>query len=127
MHLEHLALLLSATALPLSPDSVPSRSVRAESIVVADTPRVAYSDWYERRVTIHKWASYTTLPLFAFQYVAGRQLYDKSTDASSWAKSGHGVAATGIAVLFTVNTVTGVWNLWDARKDPEGRDRKSVV
>jgi hypothetical protein len=98
-----------------------------------DTPRVArrptvveYSDWYERRLTIHKWASYATLPLFAFQYVAGKQLYDKSTDAPTWAKNGHGAAATGIAVLFTVNTVTGVWNLWDARKDPEGRKSRTA-
>jgi hypothetical protein len=128
MHIHHLAFLLSSAVLPVRGDSVPTKSVRADWVVVVDTPRVArrtapveYSDWYGRRLTIHKWASYATLPLFAFQYVAGRQLYDKSTDAPSWAKSGHGVAATGIAALFTVNTVTGVWNLWDARKDPEGR------
>lgn len=89
-----------------------------------DTSRVAsveYSDWYERRRTIHKWASYAMLPLFAFEYVAGRKLRDESTDAPGWAKSGHGVAATGVAALFVVNTVTGGWNLWEARKDPAGR------
>lgn len=94
------------------------------SLAPVDTPRVApveYSDAYETRLTIHRWASYATLPLFAFQYVAGRQLYDESGDAPSWAKKGHGIAATGIAVLFTVNTVTGVWNLLEARKDPAGR------
>jgi uncharacterized membrane protein len=139
----HLALLLSSAALPVQADSVPTALVRADSVVVVavarptvnvvDTPRVArrptvieYSDWYGRRLTIHKWASYATLPLFAFQYVAGKQLYDKSTDAPSWAKNGHGIAATGIAVLFTVNTVTGVWNLWDARKDPEGRKSRTA-
>jgi hypothetical protein len=88
---------------------------------IADDTSIEYSDWYERRLTIHKWASYTTLPLFAFQYFAGRELYEKSSDAPSWAKTGHGIAATGVAALFTVNTVTGVWNMWDARKDPEGR------
>jgi Na+/H+ antiporter NhaA len=90
----------------------------------ADTPRVTsfeYSDAYETRLTIHRWASYATLPLFAFQYVAGRQLCDESSDAPSWAKTGHRVAATGIAALFAVNTVTGVWNLLEARKDPAGR------
>ena len=94
-----------------------------------DTPTVVsieYSDWYERRLTIHRWASYATLPLFAFQYVAGRRLYDESSDAPGWAKTGHGIAATGVAALFTVNTVTGVWNLWDSRKDPEGRTRRTV-
>src|SRR5688572_26857875 len=143
MHI-HLALLLSWVFLPTQADSVPTTLVRADSVVVVtvarctsasavDTPRVAhrtapveYSDWYGRRLTIHKWASYATLPLFAFQYVAGKQLYDKSTDAPSWAKTGHGVAATGIAVLFSVNTVTGVWNLWDARKDPEGRKSRTA-
>ena len=145
MHIAHpAALLLALAALPLQAQSVEADSVGGDSSVAAaarrpvvgapvDTPRVTaravarrpapveYSDWYERRVTIHKWASYATLPLFAFQYAAGRQLYDKSTDAPSWAKTGHGAAATGVAALFAVNTVTGVWNLWDARKDPEGR------
>jgi hypothetical protein len=87
---------------------------------------VEYSDWYERRLTIHKWASYTTLPLFAFQYVAGSELYDESSDAPAWARNGHGVAATGIVALFGVNTVTGVWNLWDARKDPAGRKTRTT-
>jgi hypothetical protein len=26
--------------------------------------------------------------------------------------------------LFTVNTITGVWNLWDSRNDPAGRTRR---
>ncbi|MDQ3995874.1 MAG: hypothetical protein M3303_02525 [Gemmatimonadota bacterium] len=143
MHI-HLALQLSSALLHVQAESVPATLVSADSVPVVavarrldasvvDTPRVArraapveYSDWYERRLTIHKWASYSTLPLFAFQYVAGKQLYDKSTDAPSWAKTGHGVAATGIAALFTVNTVTGVWNLWDARKDPEGRKSRTA-
>lgn len=146
-----LVFLLSAATLPVHTDTVRADSIIAvdsavrataadlptpgpvvlipqpvgvRSPIAVDTPAVQsveYSDWYERRLTIHKWASYTTLPLFAFQYVAGRELYDESTDAPGWAKNGHGVAATGIAALFGVNTVTGVWNLWDARKDPEGR------
>jgi hypothetical protein len=150
MYIVHLAFLVSSAALSVQGDSVQADSVQVDSVqadstivfadalrpaisMPADTPRVArrpapieYSDWYERRLTIHKWASYATLPLFAFQYVAGKQLYDKSTDAPSWAKSGHGIAATGIAALFTVNTVTGVWNLWDARKDPEGRKTRTA-
>jgi hypothetical protein len=97
---------------------VATLQIRADTLSLQS---VEYSDWYGRRLTIHRWASYATLPLFAFQYAAGRQLYDESTDAPAWARRGHGIAATGIAALFTVNTVTGVWNLWDARKDPEGR------
>lgn len=86
----------------------------------------AYSDGYEKRQTIHKTASYVTLPLFALQYAAGTQLFDKSTDAPAWARRVHGPAATGIAALFVVNTVTGVWNLWEARPDPEGRVRRTT-
>ncbi|MFN2566728.1 MAG: hypothetical protein ABR499_17160 [Gemmatimonadaceae bacterium] len=145
MDIAPLVFLLSSAALGAPADSIPTKSLRPDSVapvavgpraavrLAADTPRVMrraepveYSDWYERRLTIHKWASYATLPLFAFQYVAGQQLYDKSTDAPSWAKNGHGVAATGITALFTVNTVTGVWNLWDARKDPEGRKSRTA-
>ena len=90
------------------------------------TVSIEYSEWYGRRLTIHRWASYSTLPLFAFQFLAGRELYEKSSDAPGWARKGHGIAATGVAALFVVNTVTGVWNLWDARKDPEGRTRRTA-
>ena len=29
-------------------------------------------------------------------------------------------------MLFGVNTVTGAWNLWEARKDPNGRTKRWV-
>lgn len=82
---------------------------------------VEYSDWYGRRLAVHRWASYTMLPTFAFQYVAGKQLLAKSSDAPVWAKSGHRIAATATAGLFGLNTLTGVWNLWDGRHDASGR------
>lgn len=144
MNIAQLAVIASSALLPAHAGLGPASTFGRDSVIAvglppriliaaADTPRgtrrpppVEYSDWYERRLTIHKWASYATLPLFAFQYVAGKQLYDKSIDAPSWAKNGHGIAATGIAALFTVNTVTGVWNLWDARTDPEGRKTRMV-
>lgn len=94
---------------------------------VADTVRprpvaIEYSDWYGRRLKIHQVASWAMLPLFAAQYAAGQQLIDKGRfGAPSWARNSHGPLATGIGVLFGVNTVTGVWNLWDARKDPAAR------
>lgn len=113
------ALMLSAAA--WGGDSVPPLRAPTAPADTVQAPPIEYSDWYGRRLTIHRWASYATLPLFAFQYAAGDQLYRKSVDAPEWAKRWHGPAATGIAVLFGVNTVTGVWNLWDARKDPEGR------
>jgi hypothetical protein len=36
----------------------------------------------------------------------------------------HQGVAGAIGVLFTVNTITGVWNLWDSRSDPAGRTRR---
>lgn len=103
----------------------------APSTAPADTtpgrPRsFEYSDAYGTRLTIHKIASYAMIPLFAAQYAAGDQLMRKGRDAPQWARSSHGALATGVAALFTVNTITGGWNLVEARHDPEGRTRRTV-
>lgn len=75
-----------------------------------------YSDAYKTRAKIHKIASYATLPLFVANYFVGQHLYDNPGDESM--KGAHVGLVTGTAVLFGVNTVTGVWNLWEGRKDP---------
>ena len=100
---------------------------------VADTVRkrarpkaIEYSDWYQRRATIHRLASWTTLPLFAAEYVTGQELFKNGPEAADWAQDSHGAIAGGLAGLFALNTVTGVWNLWDARKDPNGRKWRTV-
>jgi hypothetical protein len=31
-----------------------------------------------------------------------------------------------LAGIFTVNTVTGVWNLWDSRHTPQGRTLRTI-
>jgi hypothetical protein len=85
---------------------------------------VEYSDAYFTRLTIHKYASYATLPLFVAQYVAGEQLMDKGDDAPGWARDAHPALAAGVGALFAVNTVTGGWNLWEGRHDSEGRTRR---
>ncbi len=82
---------------------------------------VEYSDWYSRRLTIHRWASYTTLPLFVGNYVTGEQLLNKGNLAPRWAIRSHGPMATAVATLFAVNTITGGMNLWAGRQDPAGR------
>ena len=83
---------------------------------------IEYSDWYEKRLTIHRIGSYTMLPLFGAEYVLGNQLMHGDESY----KSGHVVVATGIGALFTVNTVTGAWNWWDSRSDPAGRTRRTL-
>jgi hypothetical protein len=125
--LDHRSLLGAATAQstpfpeapaetdgPIDRDSIPRR------------PRaVEYSDAYYTRLKIHRIASYLTVPLFVAQYLAGRELWNHP-DSHGLARDAHGPLAAGIAGLFAVNTVTGVWNLWDGRKDPAGRTRRWV-
>ena len=85
---------------------------------------VTYSDGYNTRRKIHMAASWATIPLFVGQYIAGQKLYDG--EGSESAKSWHGALAGGVAALFAVNTVTGGWNLWEARGDPNGKSRRLV-
>jgi hypothetical protein len=40
--------------------------------------------------------------------------------------SAHSALAAGIGVLFGVNSVTGIWNMWDARKDPNGHRKRTI-
>jgi hypothetical protein len=95
----------------------------------ADTVRkrpkvVEVSEWYSRRLTIHRYVAYGTIPVFAAQWIAGNRLYsDSKTGAAtpSWAKTTHRTGATLLAGAFTVNTVTGAWNWWDSRSTPQGR------
>src|ERR1019366_9660548 len=82
---------------------------------------IQYSDWYGRRLEIHKAASWATLPLFVGQYLTGEPLITQGTFSPTWVKRVHPVLATGVLGLFATNTVTGVWNLWEGREEPKGR------
>jgi hypothetical protein len=103
-------------ALPPSPEFAPSDGQTSPRTTAVD-----YSHGYEVRLKVHKVASLATLPLFVTQYVLGQKLYDGSTGG---VKTAHTATAVGVASLFGVNTVTGVWNLWEGRKDPAGRGRR---
>lgn len=90
-----------------------------------------YSDAYAVRLKIHKIASFATVPLFALQYLAGNQLMDGNEGFGDDEGEGglaeyHGALAGAIAGLFGVNTITGGWNLWEARKDPEARTWRTI-
>ena len=117
---EVLASIPARLALPVSlqieSDTIPRR--RRKSIEV--------SEWYERRLRIHRYGAYATIPLFAFQAAAGNELYNKGDAAAGWAKNGHRVGATALATVFGVNTVTGLWNLWDSRAVEQGRTRRAI-
>jgi hypothetical protein len=109
--------LVLPVSLELQADTTPARR-RRKSVEVGE--------WYERRLRIHRYLAYTTIPLYAFQAIAGNQLYQKSSGAPEWAKTGHRVGATALATVFGVNTVTGLWNLWDSRSTPQGRTRRTI-
>jgi hypothetical protein len=101
-------------------DSVRPRRPRPKAI--------EYSDLYYTRLRIHQIASYTELPLFAAEWIVGQRLINEERTGfpSSGLKGTHQAIALGLAGLFTVNTVTGVWNLYDSRKDPAGRTLRII-
>ncbi len=122
---------------PVVADSVPATLTSRLELPVSlqleadTTPRrrrksIEVSDWYERRLRIHRYGAYATLPLFVFQAAAGNELYHKGSGADGWARNGHRVGATALATVFSVNTVTGLWNLWDSRAVPQGRTRRTI-
>jgi hypothetical protein len=98
-----------------------------DSVVARPRPKVVQlGDWYYRRLLVHRVVAYATIPVFAMQWAAGDQLYRKGSDAPTWAKSLHRAGATTLAGMFTVNTVTGLWNLWDSRSVPQNRALRTV-
>lgn len=110
---------------PVVPARFAAVAVPPTAIPVEDSV-FRYSEAYYRRLDVHRVASYAILPLFAFQYAAGTQLYAKGADAPAWARTGHRIGATGVAALFAVNATTGVMNLWEGRRDPD-RGARPVV
>ncbi len=82
---------------------------------------IEYSDAYETRAKIHKYASFATLPLLGTEVLLGQSLYNDPASRTSSARGPHIAVGTAITGLFAVNTVTGVWNLWESRSDPHHR------
>ena len=113
-----IAFALTAQLLAVSPDSLPPAPAQGR------VKAVEVSEWYARRLTIHRVTSYALIPTFAFQWAAGSQIWSNGVDAPSWARNGHRVGAAASATMFTVNAVTGAWNLWDSRSTSQGRARR---
>jgi hypothetical protein len=89
---------------------------------------IEYSDAYNVRLTIHRYASYAELPLFVTEYFVGNKVLkdERASNNRSSLKGLHGALATGLEALFAVNTVTGLWNLYESRHDPAGRTRRII-
>lgn len=90
------------------------------------TRAIEYSSGYATRLKLHRVLSFAMLPLFAGSFFSGDQIIRKGDAAPGWARSLHGPFAAGTAVVFGANTITGVWNLWESRKDPAGRAKRYV-
>jgi len=121
--------------LNLPPKYSSSRNfVIAENAVVLPDPQTAgsaqstpksfsFSKGYLTRWKIHKYASIATLPLVVSEVIVGEKL-DDSTDGDSFS-SAHSALAAGIGVLFGVESVTGIWNMLESRKNPSpGRGKQ---
>lgn len=122
-------LVLAALCLTMSgmAPALPDDSLGSPADTVRKRPKVVeVGEWYSRRLTIHRYVAYGTLPVFAAQWAAGKRLYDDSREAPTWAKTTHRAGATVLAGAFTVNTVTGLWNLWDSRSVSDGRVLRTV-
>ena len=126
-----LSVATPADTSPPAPAVIPAVPLTVQ--MPADTGRrrprpmaIEHSDAYYTRLTIHRDLSYAIYPLYALQYIAGRELWAKSRDAPTWAKTGHRVGATLLVGVFGANTVTGLWNLWDDRHQADGRVLRTV-
>jgi len=86
---------------------------------------IEYSEAYHTRLKIHQIGAYAMLPLFISEYIIGQKLLT-STNRSHSLKTAHSLIAAGLGVVFVSNTITGAWNFWDARKDPNGRARREI-
>ncbi|MGI8510867.1 MAG: hypothetical protein ACR2MQ_16280 [Gemmatimonadaceae bacterium] len=123
------AFVLRKPSEPYGPDAEYVDQTTDTTSTTSQRPRaVEHSDAYYTRLKIHRVASYTELPLFAAEYVLGeRLLKDERTGfPPSSLKTAHAAVAGGLGVLFTVNTITGVWNLWDSRHDPANHTLKII-
>jgi hypothetical protein len=114
---------------PLSTDALPQDTVRQRR------RSVSHSEWYGRRLTIHRYGSYVMVPLFVAQYLLGSKLLDQKTDlyegrrttpVDANLRDTHRTVAIGVGGLFLVNTTTGLWNLLETRHEPEGRAHRNV-
>jgi len=114
--------------LAIVPRLAPAMPIAMSAAVTADAEQrpvaVSHSKAFEVRSRIHKLASYATIPLFAAQYIVGQKLYDGTGSES--AKSAHGALVITTAGLFAVNSVTGVWNLWEDRHQTQGRAKRWI-
>lgn len=104
-----------------------SFQAREQTFAVTDSQELfAYSDGYATRLTIHRWSSFAMLPLFVAQVVIGEELLRNGPEAGGWARHSHKPIALALGGLFAASTVTGAWNVMEARRDPAAGARPTL-
>jgi hypothetical protein len=104
--------------------AAPAHAQGADPSDQDQTPRpkaIEYSEGYETRAKIHKYASFATLPLLGAEALLGQSLYNDPYSRTSAKRGAHIAVGTAITGLFAVQTVTGMWNLVEGWKDPNHR------
>ena len=114
----HISPALAADLITADGASAPDADTQGQRPVAFET-----SEAYQTRAKIHKYASFATLPLVGTELLVGQSLYNSG---STSARSAHIALGAGIVGLFAVNTVTGVWNLWESRTNPADRKRHVI-
>lgn len=98
---------------------------------------VKTSEWYSRRLAIHRYGSYVMLPLFVTQFVLGNKLINQKEDlyatparrsipVDAGLRNTHAVVASAVGLLFLSNTTTGVWNYLATRHNVQGRKLRTI-
>jgi hypothetical protein len=112
---------LSAAPVPVASATIPA----PHEVAAMSAPQdVDYSARFYERLDLHRLGTRALLPLFALQYLAGTQLAEHGNDAPGWAKVGHRVGSTGVAVLFIKNVYSGLPILAEAARDPQDKGRR---
>ena len=124
-----LMFVVCLTAAPVRAQSDGAQSDASGSQDAGQTARpqaIEYSEGYETRAKIHKYASFATLPLIGTEIILGQNLYNDPQSRTSSMRGAHIAVGTAITGLFAVNTVTGVWNLVEGWKDPHHKTLRLV-
>lgn len=77
-------------------------------------------EWYGRRLTLHRYSAWAAVAAFPVEIYTGWRLRTGGPDPE-WVRDTHRATFWVLGGTFAVNTVTGVWNWSDSRKEPEGR------
>lgn len=99
---------------------VPKRQVPFCSPSVPRQPEDDGGEWYGRRLALHRYSAWAAVAAFPVEIYTGSRLLDDGADPD-WVRDTHTGTVWVLGTTFTMNTVTGVWNWWDSRREPEGR------